>query len=211
MVRAAVFDFDGVILESAEIKTNAFRRLFDGNEAAVAHHLAHVGVSRFEKFRYIATEIFGRPYTEADERQLGERFAAIVVDEVLRAPFVPGARELLERRSSELPLFVASGTPQDELRQIVRARQLERSFVGVFGTPPTKAEILSRICTEHGLGCAEVVMVGDATTDLAGAREAGVRFIGRVPPGAPNPFAGQGVPVVSDMADLDQRWDELLV
>lgn len=207
---AVVFDFDGVVLESADIKTEAFAELFDGNREAVAYHLEHVGVSRFEKFRHITTEILGRPYTEADERRLGERFAALVFERVLRCPFVPGARELLQRRAGELPLFVASGTPEDELREIVARRGLLGMFAGVYGTPDTKGEILARIIRERELTPAEVVMVGDATTDLAGAREAGTRFIGRVGPGAPDPFADHDVPVVGDLGELDRRWSELL-
>jgi HAD superfamily hydrolase (TIGR01549 family) len=210
VIRAAVFDFDGVVLESAEIKTNAFRRLFDGNEAAVAHHLAHVGISRYEKFRYITTEIFGRPYTEADERRLAERFSALVLEEMLRCPFVPGARELLERLAGELPLFVASGTPEAELRQIASARSLEGVFAAVYGTPPTKDEILRRILRERQLSGREVVMIGDAMTDLLGARKAGVRFVGRAGPGASDPFADEPVPVVADLNELDRRWVELL-
>lgn len=212
MIRAAVFDFDGVVLESADIKTNAFRRLFDDNPAAVDYHLEHQGVSRYEKFRHITTEILGRPYTAQDERRLGERFAQFVFDEVLACPFVPGARALLRRRAGELPLFVASGTPEAELRQIATARGVADCFVGIYGTPPTKGEIIHRVLVETALGAQDVVMVGDASTDLEGARAAGVRFVGRVRPNHPDPFAGEPVPVpvVADLAELDRRWDELL-
>lgn len=210
MISAAVFDFDGIVLESADIKTNAFRRLFDGNEQAVDYHLAHAGISRYEKFRHITTEILDQPYGEQEEARLGERFSELVLDEVLACPFVPGARELLERRSAELPLFVASGTPEDELREIVTARGLDSVFAGVYGTPPTKAEIIQRVLDERELARDRVAMVGDATSDLIGAREAGVRFVGRVRPGDPDPFAGEGVPVVADLAELDRRWAELL-
>jgi phosphoglycolate phosphatase-like HAD superfamily hydrolase len=210
VIRAAVFDFDGVVLESADIKTNAFRRLFDGNSAAVAYHLDHVGVSRYEKFRHITTEILGRPYSEGDERRLGERFAELVLDEVLACPFVPGAQALLERRAREVPLFVASGTPEGELRTIASARGVAGWFAGIYGTPPTKATIIGRVLGETALAPDDVVMIGDARTDLEGARAAGVRFIGRVRPGDPDPFAGEQVAVVSDLAELDRRWDELL-
>jgi HAD superfamily hydrolase (TIGR01549 family) len=210
VIRAVVLDFDGVVLESAEIKTNAFRQLFDGNEEAVAYHLAHVGVSRYEKFRHIVTEILGRAYTEDEERRLGERFNELVLEAVLRCPFVPGARELLDRRHREVPLFVASGTPEPELRQIVAARGIEHVFAGVYGTPPTKGEIIGRILSERELERPAVVMVGDADTDLKGAREAGVRFVGRVRPGDPDPFENESVPVVGDLAELDRRWAELV-
>ena len=209
MIRAAVFDFDGVIAESADIKTEAFRRLFDGDQRAVDYHVANMGVSRYDKFHHITTEILGRPYTAEDERRLGERFSELVVDEVVRCPFVPGAPELLARLAGELSLFVASATPQEEVRQIVSLRGIEALFQAVYGTPASKAEILRRIVDERALDWGEVVMVGDATSDLKGAREAGVRFVGRVPTAAPDPFAGEEVPVVSDMSELDRRWDEL--
>ncbi len=209
MIRAAVFDFDGVIAESADIKTEAFRRLFDGDERAVQYHVANMGVSRYDKFRHITTEILGRPYTPEDERRLGERFSELVVDEVVRCPFVPGARELLKRLAGELPLFVASAVPEEELRKIVSLRGIEDRFQAVYGTPATKGQILRRILEDRDLDRDEVVMVGDASSDLNGAREAGVRFVGRVPAGGPDPFAGEDVLVVNDMSELDRRWGEL--
>lgn len=208
MIRAAVFDFDGVVLESTDIKTRAFAALFDGDERAVAYHLEHAGVSRYEKFRHITTEFLGQPYGPEDEERLGRRFSELVLDEVLRCPFVPGAWELLERRSAGARLFVASGTPQEELREIVRVRGLEPFFTAVYGTPATKGEILTRILRDEGIGTADVLFVGDAMTDLLGAREAGVPFVGRVHED-PEVFAGEAVHTVRDMAELDEQWDAL--
>ena len=50
MWSAIVFDFDGVILESLDIKTRAFAALFDGfpdhTEQIAGYHLNNLGVSR---------------------------------------------------------------------------------------------------------------------------------------------------------------------
>ena len=55
--KAIALDFDGVILESAVIKTQAFSGVFENYpehlEAIINHHLNNVGVSRYEKFKYI--------------------------------------------------------------------------------------------------------------------------------------------------------------
>ena len=213
MTRVVAFDFDGVILESAEIKTTAFRRLFedwpDDVDRIVQYHLDNAGVSRFEKFRVIYREMLGLPLSGDEERELGERFSALVLEEVLTCPFVDGARELLARRCDELPLFVASGTPEEELRHIVERRGLTPHFTGVYGTPAKKAEILARIASEQAVEPGEILFVGDAMTDLEGARGAGTRFVGRVGPGQPDVFAGEGVPVVRDLAQLDREWDAL--
>ena len=213
MTRVVAFDFDGVILESADIKTTAFARLFedcpDDVDRIVQYHLDNAGVSRFEKFRVIYRDMLGLPLTDDEEQRLGERFSALVLSEVLRCPFVGGARELLEKRASELPLFVVSGTPEEELRHIVEQRGLTGHFTAVYGTPAKKAEILARVAAEQELDPAEILFVGDAMTDLEGARAAGTRFVGRVGPGRPDVFAGEGVPVVRDLAELDREWNAL--
>jgi phosphoglycolate phosphatase-like HAD superfamily hydrolase len=209
VIRAVILDFDGVVLESADIKTRAFERLFGGDERAVAYHLENAGISRYEKFRHITTQIQGREYTEQDEQRLGDEFAHLVLDEVMRCPFVPGARELLERRTGEVPLYVASGTPQDELRGIVEQRGIASLFAGVFGSPDTKDVIARRVLEEIGVPPAEALFVGDAMTDLQAARDTGIPFAGRVPAGEPDPFGGHDVLRVPDMAALDARWDQL--
>ena len=73
MIRAVVFDFDGVLVESIETKTNAYACLFEceGEEIVrrvVEYHLKHGGVSRFEKFKFIYREILCRPLSEKNSR-----------------------------------------------------------------------------------------------------------------------------------------------
>jgi len=209
VIRAAILDFDGVVLESADIKTRAFERLFDGDERAVAYHLRHAGISRYEKFRHITIEIQGREYTDQDDQRLGDEFARLVLEEVLACPFVPGARELLERRSAQVPLYVASGTPQDELRGIVEQRGIAPLFSGVFGSPDTKDVIARQVLGEIGVAPAEALLVGDAVTDMEAARAVGIPFAGRVPEGEADPFGHDRILRVPDMAALDERWDQL--
>lgn len=214
MIRAVAFDFDGVVLESADLKTRAFARLYEQHpehvDAIVALHLRHAGVSRYEKFRWIGRDILGTPVSDDDLVSLNERFSALVMDEILRCPFVPGAREMLLGRGAQIPLYVASGTPEDELRDIVARRELSAAFRGVYGSPAVKAEILERIMGELHIGPEEVLFVGDAMTDLEGAHAAGTPFLGRIRPGDAYPFGDWQVDVVPDMAEMDRRWEALL-
>jgi phosphoglycolate phosphatase-like HAD superfamily hydrolase len=212
MPEVLVFDFDGVILESADIKTRAFREMFaahpDWVEEIIAYHEANAGISRFLKFRHIYGHMLGRPLGPEEERVLGERFAALVIEEVVRCPFVPGALELLQAYSGRRPLFVASGTPDDELRRIVAARNLAALFRGVYGAPKGKPAILEEILTMTGTPRASLLFVGDGWSDYEAAEAAGVGFIGRARPGRPHPFEGLGVPVVTDLFELDRYLTE---
>ncbi|MBM5813053.1 MAG: HAD family hydrolase [Gammaproteobacteria bacterium] len=199
---AIVFDFDGVLLESVDVKTRAFAALYEpyGAEVVrqvVAWHLAHGGVSRYEKFRHFHDAFLGRALERAEEAELGERFSALVEEAVIAAAWVPGAREFLEVWHARLPLFVASGTPEEELLRIVARRGMARFFAGVAGAPRKKGAILRDFLGRSGAAPERVLMVGDAMTDFDGAAEAGVPFLG-IAPAAAHPFPPD-VPVLPDL------------
>jgi phosphoglycolate phosphatase-like HAD superfamily hydrolase len=205
VIRAIIFDFDGVILDSVDIKTKAFARLFEeqGPEVVrqvVAHHLAHGGVSRFRKFQHIYENILHLPMPEGESERLGERFSDLVFDEVVKAAWIPGAPEFLEKYHASHRCFIASGTPQDELRQIVGLRDLERYFLGIFGSPTTKEEITRGILQREGLQTGDVLFVGDALTDYNAAKACGVNFVG-ITSGGSDPFPA-GTRVLPDLRDL---------
>lgn len=200
-----VFDFDGVLVESVDVKTRAFAALYSGYGPRVvakvaAYHLEHGGISRFEKFRYFHREFLGRQLTEAEEARLGAQFSELVEDAVVNAHWIGGAREFLETWHGRLPLFVASGTPDEELKRIVERRGMTGYFAGARGSPATKAEIISGFVAGHGLDRHRVLMVGDAGSDLHGALAAGVSFLGIS--AAANPAFPATVPVLPDLARL---------
>jgi len=214
--RAVVFDFDGVIVESVDIKNHAFGELFrethpDKVEEILAFQLANVGASRLEKFPRIYDEILGIPFPEGELERLDGEFSRLVFNSVASCPFVRGAPELLARLCEGHELYVASATPAREVCDLVVARGLTRFFRNVYGAPETKKEILGRVLRERRLEPQELLFVGDAANDLSAARAVGVRFIGRVPRGAETPFAEErGVPGVEDLAQLDEQWTGLL-
>lgn len=202
MLKAIFFDFDGVIAESFDVKTRAFADLFapygpEIVDRVVAHHLANGGVSRFEKIRHYHRDLIGAPLDEEQVQEWCGRFSALVLDAVVAAPFVPGARELLEACHRRYPCFVVSGTPQEEMELIVRRKGLEEFFVEVHGSPRTKTEIVRQLLAAHRLDPAGVLFLGDAMADYEAAAAAGTAFVGRVPPGHPSIFPAE-VPVVAD-------------
>lgn len=184
MTEAIVFDFDGVLVESADIKTEAFRELFScyGDRAGeiVTYHQLHMGISRYVKFRYFYENILGQELSHEREMELGERFSRIVLARILKAPFVAGTLDFLEAHYRKTPLFIASGTPDDELRYIASQRGISHYFKEIHGTPRTKPEILMDILARYSWRASDVVFVGDAESDLKAAAESGVRFVARI-------------------------------
>lgn len=200
---AVVFDFDGVLVDSVDIKTTAFVALYENHDDEVVEqvrrfHLENGGVSRYRKLEHFERELLGRnPGQEAIE-ELAQHFSRLVVEKVVAAPEMPGATDLLRHLAQRWPVFVASGTPEEELREIVRRRGWESHFAGVFGTPRDKAELLRAIAEQLGVEPERLVMVGDALTDLEGSRAVGARFVGYAPNDDRFP------PTETIVTDLDQ-------
>lgn len=184
MIKAIIFDFDGVILESASIKTNAFAEVvkdFPKDVAAefVSYHMSHMGISRYVKFRYLVEKILHEQYTEEKGNELADRFSSIVFNRVMECSFVPGAKEFLEGYSSNYDMYIASGTPDAEMQEIIDKRELREYFCGVYGTPLKKRDIIQKIMSDHEYNKDEVVFVGDANTDMDAAYAEGLYFVGR--------------------------------
>lgn len=203
---AVVFDFDGVIVESADIKTQAFIALYAEHgtaavAAAVAHHQANGGISRRKKIRHIHHEHLGIRLSDDALEALCQRFSSLVEAAVVDCAAVAGAEDFLAAHHRRLPLFVVSGTPHEELVRIVDRRRLAPYFAGVFGSPPEKPPTIRAILRRHRLAAANVLFVGDARTDYEAAAETGLRFIGRVAAGDASPFPA-GTAVVTDLTQL---------
>ncbi|MCX9081623.1 MAG: HAD hydrolase-like protein [Candidatus Methanoperedens sp.] len=205
MPRAIVFDFDGVIIESFDIKTQAFRELFkdsDKVDKIVEYHKQNGGVSRYKKFRYIYSEILKQPLDDKTFNDLGERFSNLVVEEVKKCPYVPGAIEFIRNNSMKLKLFIASGTPEEELRAIVAARGITKYFKGIYGSPAIKSEILHGILSRENLDKKDVVFIGDTITDYNEAVKIGVLFMARINSLSNNPLLELDVPKFHDFYEL---------
>jgi phosphoglycolate phosphatase-like HAD superfamily hydrolase len=177
-----IFDCDGVILQSNELKTEAFREVAARHDTAAAEqlvefHRRHGGVSRYRKFRHLFEEILG--WSDFDEAYADAlaRFAEIVSSGMRSCPEVPGVREFLEEIAPTGQVFVASGSDEIELREVLRDRDLARYFVDIFGSPRTKREIVSGILSMPGLPAGRKVFVGDSEIDYRTASEFGFEFL----------------------------------
>ena len=183
-IRAIIFDFDGVLVESNDEKTEAFKELFslypEHERAMLDYHIRWFSTSRMDKFRYFVYEMMARPGDENSVADMAEKFSSLVVKRVISCPEVPGASELLAEFSQRVPLYISSATPQDELRNIVRCRGFGSYFRAVYGYPPIpKTEAIESVLSKENALPQEVLFIGDSVSDYHFAKETGIRFMGR--------------------------------
>ena len=206
-IKAIIFDFDGVILDSVDVKTKAFADMYNkfGKEIelkVVEHHLANGGISRFEKFKLYHLNFLSIELDENEIQELAEQFSEIVFDKIISSPFIPGAKEFLADNYHDYHFFIATGTPQYEIENIVTIMRLKKFFTKVYGSPATKTEIISQILEKYDLNCGDIYFVGDAMTDFEAAKTMKVKFIGVQ---NKNTIFPKGTTLISDLRELN-KW-----
>jgi len=183
-VKVIVFDFDGTLIDSNQLKYDAFFKLFPF-DAPPPNIIEEVLGEFLEESRYvILREILKRVNTgtiseyELDNRvqELATEYNSIVVDGATHCKEKPGAEEALESLSQRYNLYLNSTTPETSLKYIVKHRKWENYFCDIFGYPNEKKTVLLNIIKKESVNPGELLVVGDGKSDRDSADKAGCRF-----------------------------------
>ena len=201
-----LLDFDGVIVDSVAIKVDAYLRVYAGEppeklQAVLDYQRSHAGETRRLKFRHFEAELFRRPVTDEAIEALSREYTRLTYDAVLGCALIPGAREFLEAVHRTASLHIVSGTPLEELTDIVRRRGLSRYFASLHGAPATKPEAFRNILAATAVSPDRTLAIGDGTTEYDAAAALGIPFLGIVPLAERSPFP-TGVPVIASLEGL---------
>lgn len=214
MIKNIFFDFDGVLAESVNVKTEAFRNLYlhmgeDIAEKVVEYHLAHGGVSRFDKIRHYHNEFLNLEIKDEEVTEWANRFSELALTGVVNAPEVAGAVAFLDAYHKQYRCWVITGTPTDEIRPILVQRGWDKYFEDAFGSPEKKVYWTEYIIEKEGLKREETVFVGDAPTDQDAAAKANLTFILRRSDENVHLFGDYKGYEINNMIDLPLVLEEL--
>jgi phosphoglycolate phosphatase-like HAD superfamily hydrolase len=179
--RTWIFDCDGVLLDSNEVKTRAFRavasRYSDAAASAmVTHHVTNGGVSRYKKWAWFFDCVLRRDPEPGELEGLLAAFADACLRGLRQVDEDPGIHQLLaEIRRSGSEAYVVSGSDQAELRALLGERSLGSLFDGVYGSPEPKVDLIGSIVNRPQRRPA--VVVGDSVYDHDAAKANGLDFV----------------------------------
>jgi phosphoglycolate phosphatase len=182
MIRVAVFDFDGTLVDSNAIKDRSFgdvvARLPGGPDALATARLG--GGDRHRIFGEVSRRL--EPDAAAQlilARRLANDYGRRCLKAIGAAPERRGAgRALRHLRQRGIRLYLNTATPQADIPALLRARRWAGLFCGVYGAPRGKVDILRAILRREHIAPRAMLMVGDSRDDLESAREVGTWFIG---------------------------------
>jgi len=182
VLKGIIFDFDGVIAESVQVKTDAFAEIYknygsDIVKKVVEHHEYNGGMSRFEKIKFYHESFLDKNITEEEIMDFANQFSDLVVEKVIAAPYVSGAFEYIQKSYKKYKLFISTGTPTEEMKQILNEKNIAQYFTAVFGSPNRKDMHINQIKSRYGMKSNDLIFFGDSNSDLDAAENANIDFI----------------------------------
>ncbi len=178
------FDFDGVIADSVEIKTEAFYKLYKPYGESIAkkvinHHKANQGKSRFQKFKYYHLNYLSIKIDKENLNKLGKNFSNIIVNKVIESSEISGVNNFLENlHLLNKKCIVNTGTPKKEIVEIIKKRNLSKYFIKIYGSPTSKIDNFKSVINEFNINKRDIVYFGDSMHDLHVAMQIGIQFVG---------------------------------
>ncbi len=207
MIQNIIFDFDGVICESVDIKTEAFYEMYlpYGEEIAKKvkeFHILNGGISRFDKFRHYENKFLNRSITDDKMNELSSRFSSLVMKKVIEAPFVKGALEFLKKFSKDYRCFIVSATPMDEMQTIAKEKNISQYFEEIFGSPTNKIEWGKYILDTYSINPSETLFIGDAMSDYKASVANDMHFLLRETDGNKDIFLDKKLNTIKDFTSI---------
>lgn len=171
------WDFDGVIFDSEDIRTNGFKyalRKYDTFkiETLVSYHRNNGGLSRYHKFQWFISK-----FTISDDllNTMLDDYSSYMQENLFNRNFLykDAFIAIKKLHESGATQYIVSGSDQNELRSLVKYLDLNTYFKGVYGSPSSKFEILSELGASNENG----YFIGDTINDFNASKYADLTFV----------------------------------
>jgi beta-phosphoglucomutase len=189
-LRAAVFDFDGVIVDSEPLHYRSLRDALrpEGVEISEQEYLQiYLAYDDREAIR-LALEHHGESTDPARQDRIEARKIGTFARLIPEIPVFEGVRDLIRALGAEMPLAIASGARHGEVDAILRGVGLRDAFEAIVGaedaerTKPDPAPYLEaarRLAARTpGLAPADCLAFEDSMPGIASALVAGMKVVG---------------------------------
>ena len=206
MIKCLIFDFDGVISDSVHIKTLIFKEMYLHYGRGIAkkvenYHLNNGGMSRFQKFKYFEEIILKKKCSNRKINCLSKEFESKVKHRVIKASYIKGAKKFLNANYKKYKCFISTGTPQREIIEILKEKNIKHLFKEIYGSPESKKNHIKKIIKKYSFKKKEILFLGDSRNDYEAAFDQNINFVAV---GKDNFFKKKKIDKLIDLRELSR-------
>jgi len=177
-----IFDFDGTLVLSNEIKRKGFFeciKSFENGKQILENIMKNDNnIDRFTMFK-IFTEKFCSKRDEINNfyAKLLKDYEAYTVKQITKLNPVIGSIELLNTlKDLKKNLYINSATPHNSLIKTLNGRKMTYYFDKIFGIENGKIENINKIKKHSKSNEESILMIGDGIDDMNAAEQADISF-----------------------------------
>ncbi|MGI7160807.1 HAD family hydrolase [Campylobacter coli] len=183
-IKNIIFDFDGVILGSVGLKTQAFAELFkefpeNKVKELLEFHLKNGGISRYHKIQYFFENIIHREISDGEISKYAEKYSELTKEKLCNPRYIiKETLDFIKKKQYYYNMHIASGADEQDLLEICERLDLTRYFLSIHGSPTKKEDLVKKILVNNNYKTKETILIGDSVNDFQVALENDIYFYG---------------------------------
>ena len=184
MINTIFWDFDGVLLDSMNVRDWGFKKIFEGydNELIndlISYHRINGGLSRYVKIKYFFEELVKNPINDQQVLKYAEKFSLLMRKELTdKKNLIVDSLEYVKKNYNKYNFHIVSGSDQKELRFLCKKLEIHKFFISIHGSPIPKNKLVSSLIKKYNYHKECVCLIGDSINDFEAANDNNIKFFG---------------------------------
>ncbi len=182
MIKNILFDFDGVILDSMEIRDYGFKKIVSTYpkemvDDFIKYHRYNAGLSRFVKIKYFYNHYLDQEISKLEIQVLADKFSKIMREKLPNKKYlIKEALDFIKQNNSNM--HIVSGSEEKELNFLCNKLEIYKYFKTIEGSPTPKVNLVKNIMLHFNYEPRETILIGDSINDYEAAKDNYIDFYG---------------------------------
>jgi len=183
-MKYVLWDFDGVIINSDEIRMKGFVHALrkykeDDIDKLISYHKANGGLSRYNKFEYFFSKILEVTVEQSHINKLCSDYTEIMLKNLGNKDLlIKDSIDFIEQKRNEKDMILVSASDGIELNKLCKKLKIDHYFSMILGSPKPKDENLRDLVKTKRIDPAMSIYIGDSINDKQAAEENSIKFFG---------------------------------
>ena len=180
-----IFDFDGVIIDSMQLKGKVFSDIFTKEnfyrKKIETYHLRNGSKNRTLKIKYIANKILKLNIKNKDEfyGEKLEKFDKIYNKNLNKIKLISGIKKYLKKikKDNNKKIFIVTAAPKEEVIKILKINNIFAFFNDIYDVNIEKEKAILKIIKKYSdIDLYKFIFFGDSPKDFIASKKNKIDF-----------------------------------
>lgn len=178
------WDFDGVILNSDEVRTEGFKYIFDSYskkhiDMLINYHTINGGLSRYEKIEYFSQKILDKKLNDEEKKQYAQLYGNYCRERLCdKNLLIKNSINFISENHKNFDFHLVSASDEKELIYLCSNLDIKKYFKSISGSPVNKIKNIKRLLKSNNYIESKCCLIGDSINDKVAAIENSISFFG---------------------------------